>query len=77
MSDRVTIQIEAIETNLWMAEAYLLRGALSLARECLNAATLEYVALEGVSKIELDNLAAKLTKLQAECGGQIIRMVVR
>ncbi|MCC6728552.1 MAG: hypothetical protein IT208_04360 [Chthonomonadales bacterium] len=42
---------ESIETNLWLADAYFLRGAAGLAVECLRDAWLEYVRFREVLRV--------------------------
>jgi hypothetical protein len=39
---------ESIETNLWLAEAYLQRGAEGLSAECLRAAWMEYLRFRDI-----------------------------
>lgn len=42
---------ESIETNLWLADAYFLRGAEGLAVECLRTAWLEYVRFHEILNV--------------------------
>jgi hypothetical protein len=59
----VGILYDSIETNLWLADAYFLRGAKGLAIECLRSAWLEYVRFRDVLRVYAgDDLGDRLLR---------------
>lgn len=65
---------ESIETNMWLADAYFLRGAEGLGRECLRAAWQEYVRFNDILGVYAgSDLGQKLRAMMVERCDDLLR----
>jgi len=70
----VSAVCESIETRLWLADAYFLRGAEGLAIECLREAWLEYVRFRDVLNVYAgsDDLGGRLVRALVSRAGESV-----
>lgn len=69
---------ESIETRMWLADAYFLRGAEGLAVECLREAWLEYVRFRDILNVytQGEALGSRLVRALSRAGDSLASLAL-